>query len=298
MSKSQGFGHFAEFTGINNYADPTRLSQNELISAENVNIDDIGVAYRRDGYASLSGTATRSLWSQGNLCFCVQGRTIYSVSNTFSLTAVVTGLSTVEPVVFERINNDVVYTNGIVIGYITGLAGNSFPAPSDPLKSIMPPGQLLEYFNGRLYVARGGFVFYSDPMYIGATQRRKNFIQFPGYITMLRCVADGLYVSAGDSTYFLSGLSPEKFTLVDIDTAPAYMGTDVDMSSDLIGDGTAVPGNAVMWTSKNGVCAGGDGGRFVNLTLKKYVVSTAAQGAGVFRVTPDNINQYISVLQS
>lgn len=63
--------------------------------------------------------------------------------------------------------------------------------------SPMPPGQLVAHFQGRLWVAAGNVLWYSQPWHEGLTDARGNYLLLPQRITLLRPAAGALFVAAG-----------------------------------------------------------------------------------------------------
>jgi hypothetical protein len=124
----------------------------------------------------------------------------------------------------------------------------------------MNPGHLIEWFNGRLHVARGSEIWHSDAVYPGSTDERKNFKQLGGYISMMRAVKDGVYVSNSKETYFMAGLDPSEASLVKVADYPAILGSDVKIDGD---HWAGHLGQAVL-AFFNGDLRGLDGGRFIS----------------------------------
>lgn len=72
-----------------------------------------------------------------------------------------------------------------------------------------PPGQALGYFNGRIYIAQGGVLWFTEPLRYGAVHH-EGYILFPRDIDVVAGAATGLYV-VSDQHYFLRGKGPEDF---------------------------------------------------------------------------------------
>jgi hypothetical protein len=156
---------------------------------------------------------------------------------------------------YVGVQDRIYYTNSSVIAYVKDGVSYEFPEPNQTFKSRMKAGQLIEWFNGRLYVARGGVLWYSDSMYPGVTDERRNFKNLGGYITMLRAVIDGLYVSNGRKTFFLPGLDPGEMSLQEVSDEPVIFGTDMKVDGSAVGRNVP-PGPVVLWLSESGVSVG------------------------------------------
>lgn len=150
-----------------------------------------------------------------------------------------------------------------------------------------PPGDLLEVYNGVMYVVAGDVVWYSKPYQFENFCRRDRFMRFPGNTTMFAGVNDGVYVSAGEKTWFLAGKGPEDFKSQVMFDAGAITGTAAKttigaLKGDEAMDGTP-GGAAVMWASPDGMHIGLDGGTAINLTEREYSLPSAARGRGIVR---------------
>jgi hypothetical protein len=73
-----------------------------------------------------------------------------------------------------------------------------------------PPGDILEYHNGRIYIANNNILWFTEPLRYGLVKPMKGFLQFPKRITIVKAVDDGLYVCS-DKTYWISGADTPQF---------------------------------------------------------------------------------------
>ena len=284
------------FLGKNNVSDPSRFLGRKgafyLAECLNVDIDDQLMPHRRDGYpsaASYSGTAIHSLWAENDVCLFVQNGDLKSLSAAFSATTIKSGVGHAR-MNYVRPTSDIYLTNNSVIGYIRGEIYYDFTAPDQTFKSMMKPGHLIEWYNGRLYVARGGEVWFSDPVYPWSTDERKNFKQLGGYVSLMAAVKDGIYVSEGKATYFMAGMDPGEASLVRVADYPAIVGSFVKVDAEKIG--RDLTGRAVIFSTTMGVCAGLDSGNFINLTQNFYRPELSGEGAAILRQN-GNFFQYL-----
>lgn len=126
---------------------------------------------------------------------------------------------------------------------------------SSQFMANMPPGQLIEYFNGRMYVAVDNLLIFSDALRYGAYHTAEGFYMFPERITLLKAADSGLFLSA-DSTYYLSSDTPTKATLV-----PKLPYKAIE------GAACAVPySKDILWLSERGVVRGSPDGSVTNIT--------------------------------
>lgn len=133
-----------------------------------------------------------------------------------------------------------------------------------------PAGHLLEYHNGRLYIATGNVLWCTEPLRYGCVHPGKGFLQFPKPITVLRAVSDGLYVCS-DLTYFIQG----------IDTADIKQ-REVLPYGGVYDTGISLPNyDAVAWWSHEGLVFGARNAELLNITQDR--IASAKYGSGVMQ---------------
>lgn len=146
----------------------------------------------------------------------------------------------------------------------------------------MPAGDAVVYYRGRLYVASGNVLWYSDPMFYGLCDVAKNFLLFPGDITALVAGSDGLFVGA-DQLYQLTGKGPGEF-----EQSVALTARVAARSSAAFPDGT---GELVI--TDRGLAKLGDDGK---VEVFDQTVSTGPATAGASLVREqDGIRQLVGV---
>jgi hypothetical protein len=291
---------FQNFKGINNVADANNLGTDELTEAENIDIDNEGKASRRNGYTRIFTPSDKmhSLWSNDRICLFVDGTTLRRLFADYSSATIRTNVGN-QPMGFVDVNENVHYSNATVNGYIDS-SGNDhqYPTPTDNYKEATKVGQHIEYFNGRLFIAKNETIWYTDAYNYGVIDMRTNAIKMKDEVTMMKAVDDGMYVSIGDinnrsSVIFLSGNTPSDMHSREVAGYGAIEGTGVKAKSAYIGNGAS--GKQVLWTSHKGICLGENGGKFTNLTATKYNVTQNRYGAGQFKIT-NGVPQYIASL--
>ncbi|MBF0608988.1 MAG: hypothetical protein SFH39_00770 [Candidatus Magnetobacterium sp. LHC-1] len=108
-----------------------------------------------------------------------------------------------------------VYRGSATELYRSLATGNCYPAP---------PGQLLEFYRGRVYIASGNVVYYSLPNSYELFRIGSDYLPFDSDVTMLAAVDDGLYVATASTVYFLQGNEPPMMVL-SMDKGGAVYGT-------------------------------------------------------------------------
>lgn len=146
----------------------------------------------------------------------------------------------------------------------------------------MPPGQIIRVLNGRIFVAIGSMLYYSEaysPLYDPA----RNFVPFPLPITVMQDVNNGLYVCS-DQTYWIKG------DILDAELNPVlpYGG--------ILGTAGYIPTeNSVFWMSPRGLVKGTQEGEVTNLQEKTNAVNSGIIGASLFRES-DGLKQLLTTL--
>lgn len=128
----------------------------------------------------------------------------------------------------------------------------------------MPGGRACRYWRGRLLVAGGRTMRFSDALTYGLHSPRHGFVQFRDRITFIEPVAGGVYVGQTDGVRFLAGTTPAEWELVDVGSA-----RPVEMSSTgvrLIDVGTGGERELIsvaVWLTTHGYVMGMPDGRIV-----------------------------------
>jgi hypothetical protein len=232
------------------------------------------------------------------MCLFVDGSDLKRLATDYTDTTIRSNVSSL-PMSFVDVNEQAYYSNASVNGFVDALGvDNQYSDPGINYKVKPPPGQHIEFYNGRIYIAQNHTLWITDAFAFDRVDMRKGFISMKDEITMIKAVDDGIYVSIGDiddrsSVIFLGGLGPEDFTYRVVADYGAIEGTAVKPRSAFIGDGIA--GTTVMWTSRKGICRGANGGSFENLTAGRYEVPDNRYGAGFFRLR-NGLPQYGATL--
>lgn len=297
---------FGNFTGINNVEDAVRISNTELSTAVNVDLSDAGIATRRDGYVSkvaLSG-AVHSLWSDNRMCLYVDDGVLKRLFPDYTVSTLRSGVSnypmsyTVAPNSPDKTEETIYYTNANVNGYVNADGvSNTFAVPTQEFKTAPPVGQHIAYYNARLYIGQNQTLWYTDAGALGRVTIRSNWISLEDEITMLEPVDNGLWISTGDqfgSIFFLSGSTPESFVRIRRADYGVIQGTAVrvENAESVLGD-IGIQGTAIIFAMEHGICVGGNGGQFINLTYNKYKLIDNRFGSGLLRIN-NNKASYIA----
>ena len=280
---------FKEFDGIKSLGEPTEIGKSALITGVNIDITNRKNLHRRPGKTRILRGNFHSLYSNGNICLAVLNNNLVNISSSFTTTILRLSVGQLR-MSYVSVGNTIYYTNDIVIGYIENGISNEFTEPTEEFRVRTFPGKLIEYYLGRLYIAKLNRLWYTDALRLNSIDMRMNFLQFPNDIVMVRAVDDGLYVSDTKSTYFIGGTNPKQFVLREIYDYPAISGTDISIVGQNIN--VEYQGSVVLWVGQRGICIGMNGGQTRNITDKQYVLPLVIEGASTIRL--DEIKQYVT----
>ncbi len=307
----------------------------QCVALVNVDIDDEGNASRRDGSTPVLPDVVTSGWSNGDKAYCVKTNRLHSFDGT-ALTIRDADLAVDAVCEFEEVNDVVVFSDDIIIGIIEQngtvtridrpadwvgvenleqwLADH---APADPAKwdgvtsnsnfevdaykLATLAGNCLHFFAGVLYLAIDNFVYATNAMDVEHMDIRYCVVAgFPGAVTMISHVDDGLFIGTTGGTYFLPGTGvvvSEKGDMVSafnqrqVDKFPAIKGTAVRISADHL-PALQTQGIVTLWATRQGIMAGVGGGGVVNLSADKVTLPDVASGCACFRETA-GVRQYL-----
>lgn len=136
----------------------------------------------------------------------------------------------------------------------------------------MPAGSIVRHSNGRLLVAAGNVLCYSEPFANGLFRPDKNYVPFPAPITIVEPCSRGVYVVA-DETYWFDG-----------DISSATMVRSLPYGA-VPHSGGVVPNesNTVFWISQRGLVFGAADGTVTNIQEKQLALGGGAAGASLYR---------------
>lgn len=285
---------------LDNRHDPLRLgitgkeaTVSVLTEAVNVDIDAANTVTPRLGRTlALSGTP-HSLWAHpqdDTLAFFVEASVLKQL-NTDDTATTLAALTSNSPMAYQPVNNEVVASNGVEIGWASRSGFDLFAPALAQFELAMPAGQYLAFFNGCLVVAAGSVLYVSKPW--NAERRDSRMSEFPlnGYIRMVGAVTDGLYVATEAGVAFLAGGGVDDFT---------YRKISNDTPADgCFSTGFEQVGNSkqplVRWASPEGFCIGRSGGQYENLSKDRIVLPSGSRGRH-FHVDDNGNERHIAVI--
>lgn len=157
-------------------------------------------------------------------------------------------------------------------------------------RAPLPP-QHVEYYRGRLYTAYDRFIIYSQEWSFSRFSLSNSYIPMPEgcRITMIRRTSDGLYVGTTEGVYYLGGRSPDEFEQIRVSGNPPVEHTDTRVEARRFLE--EARGEAVMWTSTEGICFGGPQGVYFDMTKDRMDFPAALSGTAI-----EKDGKYLSIL--
>lgn len=192
-------------------------------------------------------------------------------------------------VYMSEVNGQVLYSTGAAQAVVLGgsIAIAAMPTLGGRCQTLllapMPAGAIVRWLNGRLLVAAGPVLYYSEPYAPALTNPAKNYFVFPSDITLLEPMEAGLFIGA-DKTYWL----PDPIEASVLNTAAPHTA--------LARSGARSPDQmSVFWMSPNGLVVGKPDGSVAFVQEDAVAVPEASAGASLYREI-DGIKQMVSVL--
>ena len=323
--------------GMDNVSDPVSVgtpddsartqskAYTRCVDIVNCDVDDDLNLTRREGFTlAVAGNITSS-WSNGVEAFCVINRQIYRyVDDLLVLLGNSPDLNS--PVEFCQVNDIVVFSDNLTIGYIKDSIPYILSSPAestdildletwvkltypagkdadesnleiDAFKLSTFAGRCLEFFNGSLYLAVDNFLYCTRTFNIAAMDIRYNVVAgFKDSITMVKGVNGGIFVGTTGGVYFLTGDGVKG------SGATGFGQKRILPYGVLYGSAVAIPAEKAVgkaanfgaaWLTADGVYMGTEGGAITDLSENKMLIPS---GAATAMLTKDR--RYIASIGS
>lgn len=306
------------FNGIKNTVTPERLLPSDLEAAVNIDLDDAGQARRRRGFAKVSDGAFHSLFSGAAKSYAVKDGVLGILGTNYNFTALqalvgphhLAYVEVGEHIYYSSLtdsgiihSDDTVTPWGTVGGDGTWLSPVLAPTEtlglvSGKLLGAPPMATSLTEYSGRIYMAVGPVLWATELYLHRFVDKTRTFIQFESDITALMSVDDGLFVGTDVGLFFLSGPFAQM-SRKQLMSARVLPGSATRVPGELVHPDARSErpynlGDAAMFVTDAGICAGFIGGACYNLTETRMILPHAASAAVMFR-QQDGINQFVAV---
>ena len=326
---------FDKFDGLKNTLQPERLGPRDLVRARNVTLDDSGQLSRRRGFTKRVSGNAHSLFTTvtGSPTLAVLNGSLGVLNPDYSFTAMRSGIGSdpstgAAPLSYAQVGPSVYYSGPTDSGIVDlnvrtvgpwGSATDLFlspvvnptatlPAIAGKLLGKPPNATALAYFNGRIYLAEGRVLWWTELFLYNYVNKTKTFAMFEADITMIGAVGDGIYVGTTEGLWFLSPKQvkfgePMEMGRVRVMDSPVIPGSMVMIPNELANppqtglDADTPLQVSLSFMTTNGFCVAQDGGQTLNLTEGKFFFPAAQSAAAMFR-RQDGMNQYITSMQS
>lgn len=246
--------------GLINTIPAEQVPADALVSADNVDIDRAGSVARRNSWEQLDDTAASSLFEHGGNTYGVVGGTVglLDAQGFTPITAVVGHVS------WAELNGDAVFCDyntirRVVDGsaeYLYDPASIADDEAAELMLAELPGGQALAYWQGRLVVARGTSLLFSEPLRYGVYDRLRSFIRFEEQISWTAALPEGIFVGLRSSVRFLAGANYADLTQSRV-AGPSWQRSGVVTSTEAF-DREVVGGAkyVAVWMSDRGFAIG------------------------------------------
>lgn len=212
----QGFTHLPIGPwsgGMVNTTRATRIPPSGLKDAINVNIRPDGTLYSRNTWTSvLDDVVGRDLFEHGGRVFCVLDNDLAELDATGANVM----LPSVGRVNWTVLNDtpvfctqDAVYEIGTHVTMLSGVTPDG--QDLDDVLVPLPGGQWVDYWQGRLVVARGARLLFSQPLRYGAHNPLTDYRQMPGRIEWVAPLPTGIFIGLRGQVVWLEGNNPDVF---------------------------------------------------------------------------------------
>ena len=145
----------------------------------------------------------------------------------------------------------------------------------------MPTGQYLGLWQGRLVVAQGRALRFSEAMAYHVHDPRHGFVQMPQRITFVAPADGGLWVGQVDHVVFLRGTAPQELVFERKTSRAPVPGSTVALASDEAGEASGGGRAVVAWLSSVGFAMGTPDGAIIEPQAQRLRSIGATAGSTV-----------------
>lgn len=190
----------------------------------------------------------------------------------------------------SAVNGEVLYWHGAVGAgtrtYAIQWVETTLREARHRLLTAPPAGTLLTSRFGRIYIAKGNGIYWTEPFAYELHNPARNFAQFDSDIKVMRAVSNGLWVVTASGTYWLTGDNPNEARVAQQANYSAPLQQAVDIPDD----------NSVAWLSYRGWVIGDQDGNLKNLSDQRVGVNqTGARAITLYR-EKNAIRQFIGLI--
>jgi hypothetical protein len=160
----------------------------------------------------------------------------------------------------------------------------------------MPRGDFVRGHAGRLYVAVGDTLYFSDVLRPRLYDPRHNYIKFTGRIRFVESVVGGLYVGDDRGAWFLPGNDPTEMAMRRANPSrPVARSSLLIEASNLPKEFSQVDQDVAVWLAEDGYMLGRPDGNVASLTPDRIRVAAELEGRSVY-VVREGVKQIITLV--
>lgn len=192
----------------------TEIPPDGLADVVNADVREDGSVVTRNDWDLVLTSDAHSFFSYNSKYWAVVNNNLCELTDTGAnvITNVVSRLS------WSVLNGKPIYTDGVGVFEVDGSTVRQLTVSRDDFdfSSVlidMPGGQYLGVWNGRVVVARGASLLFSQPLRYGAHNPLTDYIEIRKYIEWLAPLETGIFFATEDKVYWLEGASPDQATL-------------------------------------------------------------------------------------
>ena len=171
---------------------------------------------------------------------------------------------------------------------------------TDPLRTFghypPPPGRAIALFRGRMVIASGDTLYWSQPLAFHHFKIQTDVQLFPERITLLGALDRDLFVAAGSRTFVISGEEPSSWSPRLVDTRRVAEGIPLRIPSQKLPE-LQTEGEVLVWGTDDGFVAGAQGGQVHHLTDSRLAIDAYKQAALAYR-EENGLRQILMSLQT
>lgn len=167
-------------------------------------------------------------------------------------------------------------------GGVTVVVGDGWRGKNlESLRAVKPyPADFLCAYKGRLWGTLENTLWFTDALSPHWLFPENGYFLFDAPITLLEATEDGLYIAAGERTFFLQGTEPGSWALRTVRYSGAVRGSGFGLAPFEVMGGTA---KACVWLATDGVfCIGRASGAVLVVTDKAMSLSAGLRGLSVY----------------
>lgn len=160
------------------------------------------------------------------------------------------------------------------------------------LKQV-PAGNILRYFNGRIYIAHRNTVVFTEPLRYGLTRPSQGIYMFSSDVILLEVSEDGIYVGTKKGVVFIAGENPYDVQQRTVLRHAPVLRANTTVPGEFLGASQEeVP---VWWGVDGAMVAGLPGGEVRQLSKDRIATPSFQSGAMLYR-EQEGMAQVVSAL--